>query len=62
LLLRSDAAKEGQVLARPVLEVVQVQRQAVVDRPDPVGEQQWCALGVGNGDERLPGELAVDRR
>jgi hypothetical protein len=60
-LLGGDPAEEGQVVARPVTEGVQVARQAVVDRAPPVGPRDRPALVVRDGDERHPGVLVEQR-
>ena len=61
-LLHGDPADEREVAARLGVEPVEIARQTVVDGADPVRVRQRRALRVGDRDQPLLGELAVDRR
>src|SRR5690606_15565129 len=58
---RRDSPEEREIIASWRLDrTEQVERQAVMNRADPIDRRHWQALMVGDGDERRLAEGAVE--
>lgn len=61
-LLRRHAPKEGEIVTRRRLEVVEIARQPVVDGAEPARGREWLALMVGDRSHRHVAELGEQGR